>query len=119
MAVFAVNRAQRQLVELYRPEIEQKFRVGVQLSTYADPTADEGGNSGGRIAPVHGGGLLDMSDGGQILQESQQMWVEIAGDSSVAVKAKVRSYITKWITFRMAPPLFHSFLQKGIYQSGK
>ena len=23
------------------------------------------------------------------------------------------------ITFRMAPPLFHSFLQKGIYQSGK
>ncbi|XP_071801022.1 uncharacterized protein [Asterias amurensis] len=87
MAVFAVNRAQRQLVELYRPEIEQKFRVGVQLSTYADPTADEGGNSGGRIAPVHGGGL-DMSDGGQILQESQQMWVEIAGDSSVAVKAK-------------------------------
>ena len=24
-----------------------------------------------------------------------------------------------WITFRMAPPLFHSFLQKGIYQWGK
>ena len=23
------------------------------------------------------------------------------------------------ITFRMAPPLFHSFLQKGLYQSGK
>ncbi|XP_038076421.1 probable ribonuclease ZC3H12B isoform X2 [Patiria miniata] len=87
MAQFAVSRAHRKLVESHRPRIEDKFRVAIQLSSYAEP------EQAGRT--VRGDGGLDQPDSVIHVDRlsptdnvSDQVWVEIEGDSTGTVQAK-------------------------------